>query len=287
MRKLMATAAICGLIAVMALTAMASAQSTSTPTLKAAKSTDFGTILTDANGMALYTYDKDKPNQSNCNDADCLSEWPPLIASGQLTLASGMPGKISAITRTGGIKQVAYNGMPLYTFTGDQKPGDAAGDGVDEFSIAIVPGSKPAPEPAVKVASTTLTVRDDGSTGTLLADAAGRTLYMFASDKPGQSACTGECAENWPALTTKSTTLTLPSGVSGQLGTITRQDGSKQVTFNGKPLYYFAGDKRAGETNGKFFGSKKGFSIAQQTAGSAAPAATAPSDDNYNSYYGN
>lgn len=283
MRKLMAGAAICGLIAVMALAAMVTAQSSPTPTLKTGTSQNFGTILTDAKGMTLYTYDEDKPNQSNCTDAECLGEWPPLVASGQLTLAAGIPGTIGSITRPDGSKQVTYNQMPLYYFVGDQKPGDVTGDGVDEFSVAQVAGGTPAASPAASpAATTTVTVREDAKLGKFFADAQGRTLYIYTPDSPGQSVCNGSCAENWPPLIAKSDMLTLPAGVSGKLSTITRQDGSKQVTYNDKPLYYYAGDKQAGDTNGQNIGGKW-FVIAPESANSApaAPTSTSTSDDYY------
>lgn len=81
----------------------------------------------------------------------------------------------------------------------------------------------------------------------------GKTLYMFAKDTAEKSACNDQCASNWPPLT-------VPSGqqaVAGQgltaewLHTITRDDGTVQVSYGGHPLYYFAGDKAAGDTNGQ------------------------------------
>jgi predicted lipoprotein with Yx(FWY)xxD motif len=81
-----------------------------------------------------------------------------------------------------------------------------------------------------------------GIPGKALVGSNGRTLYLFQADKNGTSACTGACAGAWP-----------PDIVTGQpqagsgvnqalLGTITRPDGTKQVTYNGRPLYYFTSD---------------------------------------------
>jgi predicted lipoprotein with Yx(FWY)xxD motif len=75
---------------------------------------------------------------------------------------------------------------------------------------------------------------------------------MFDNDTQGADAsvCEGECATNWPAVTTDSDTPEV-EGVTGEVGTIEGVDGSTQVTLNGWPLYYFIGDEAAGDTNGQ------------------------------------
>ncbi|WP_186002595.1 hypothetical protein [Mycobacterium sp. KBS0706] len=80
----------------------------------------------DARGMTLYVYDRDAPNQSNC-DGLCAVFWPPLTASA----SSRPPAGWSLAARNDGSKQWAYQGRPLYTWTGDRKPGEGTGDGVD------------------------------------------------------------------------------------------------------------------------------------------------------------
>ncbi len=90
-----------------------------------------------------------------------------------------------------------------------------------------------------------------GSDGTYLTSSSGRALYLWTADSGGMSSCSGACASAWPPLTT-SGAPTASGGVNAsQLGTITRSDGSKQVTYNGHPLYYFAGDTGAGKTTGQ------------------------------------
>ena len=91
--------------------------------------------------------------------------------------------------------------------------------------------------------------------GTLVvASSNGMTVYTFTKDvaNSGTSACTGACLTKWPALTVPSgSTAAGASGVTGKVGTITRaDDGSAQVTYNGLPLYFFSGDKVAGDANG-------------------------------------
>jgi predicted lipoprotein with Yx(FWY)xxD motif len=85
--------------------------------------------------------------------------------------------------------------------------------------------------------------------GAYLTDASGRSLYLFAADTAGKSNCSGECASFWPPLTGSATAMS--GAQTGMLGTITRSDGSKQVTYNGHPLYYYKPDTKAGQTTGQ------------------------------------
>jgi len=89
-----------------------------------------------------------------------------------------------------------------------------------------------------------------GPLGTMLVDASGRTLYIFLKDtqNANSSACSGNCAGNWPALTAGSAGEGLDASL---LGSFQREDGSTQVTYNGWPLYHFAGDQNPGDINGQ------------------------------------
>ncbi|MGH3688802.1 MAG: COG4315 family predicted lipoprotein [Microbacterium sp.] len=95
----------------------------------------------------------------------------------------------------------------------------------------------------------------DSDLGAIVVDADGKTLYMFDNDTQGsgKSSCTGECLTNWPPLTVASDAPAV-KGVTGEVGTIKTADGSTQVTLNGWPLYYFAGDAAAGDVNGQGVG---------------------------------
>ena len=120
-----------------------------------------------------------------------------------------------------------------------------------EASEAASPGASEAAESyEVKVASGSV----GGATVSFLTGEDGKTLYEFSKDvaNSGKSACgPGVCLDNWPPFTVDDASqLKADSGVSGKLDVITRDDGSKQVTYNGLPLYYFAGDTGAGTTNG-------------------------------------
>jgi predicted lipoprotein with Yx(FWY)xxD motif len=87
--------------------------------------------------------------------------------------------------------------------------------------------------------------------GSVLVDARGRTLYAFDKDRKGMSACDTDCATYWPPLVARMT----PHGGKGVhqslLGVIRRRDGRRQVTYAGRPLYTFVGDKAPGQTTGQ------------------------------------
>lgn len=93
-----------------------------------------------------------------------------------------------------------------------------------------------------------------GTVGPYLTGEDGKTLYTFKPDEAatGKSTCNGDCATNWPPFVLESgETATAGTGVAGTIATIARDDGSMQVTYNGKPVYYFKGDSAAGDTNGQ------------------------------------
>lgn len=89
-----------------------------------------------------------------------------------------------------------------------------------------------------------------GADGTYLTSG-GRAVYLWVADSGGTSSCSGSCASAWPPLTTKGAPSAGTGVSAADLGTIARSDGSKQVTYNGHPLYYYAGDAGAGQTNGQ------------------------------------
>jgi predicted lipoprotein with Yx(FWY)xxD motif len=87
-------------------------------------------ILTGANGMTLYIFDRDSAGMSACTGG-CAMTWPPLLlAEGDPVPPADLPGVLAVITRADGGRQVTYNDMPLYFYARDQRPGDTTGDGV-------------------------------------------------------------------------------------------------------------------------------------------------------------
>ncbi|MCX4444872.1 hypothetical protein ACFWNC_08775 [Streptomyces sp. NPDC058369] len=109
-------------------------------------------------------------------------------------------------------------------------------------------GSTPSASPSKPAAVDTKSV---DKLGAILVDEKGRTLYLFLADKKNKSNCTGDCAKAWPPLLSKGNAKA-GKGVNQKLLDITkRSGGDQQVTYNGHPLYYYAGDKKPGQTNGQ------------------------------------
>ena len=136
----------------------------------------------------------------------------------------------------------------------------AACSGAATAAPAASPSAAPAASAAASAAGGSVVMTATvGSNGTLVvASSNGMTVYTFDKDvaNSGTSACTGGCLTKWPALTVPAgSTPTAASGITGKLATITRtDDGTLQVTYNGKPLYFFSGDKAAGDSNGIYTG---------------------------------
>jgi predicted lipoprotein with Yx(FWY)xxD motif len=239
--------------------------------LNVAPSTSLGAILTDASGRTVYLFTKDtQPNQSVCTD-QCATNWPPVTPADASALPDGVPGALSTFDRSDGTQQVAYNGIPLYYFAKDAKAGDINGQGVGGIWFVVSPGAAfgpyaPAPGEGTPVPAATLLVGFTAEYGPFLTDAEGMTLYTFNKDKPGTSTCTGDCATEWPPITATSP-LTLPVGIPGETGTIMRDDGTMQATYDHKPLYTFDEDKQPSDVTGN---NKDDFVVASVGGGAAA-----------------
>lgn len=94
----------------------------------------------------------------------------------------------------------------------------------------------------------------DSDLGTILVDPDGNTVYLFEADTDGESTCYDECEDAWPPLEAEGTPAAGDGADESLLGTTERTDGTMQVTYGGQPLYYFAADKAAGDTNGQGVG---------------------------------
>jgi predicted lipoprotein with Yx(FWY)xxD motif len=94
--------------------------------------TKAGRVLASSRGLTLYYYGEDKPHsgKSVCTGA-CATAWPPLAAPVKAPAGVRLPGKLGVITRPDGVKQVTLNGYPLYVYSGDKAPGQAAGNGIE------------------------------------------------------------------------------------------------------------------------------------------------------------
>ena len=168
---------------------------------------------------------------------DCATEWPPFLArEGAQPL-----GLWSIVLRPDCARQWALEGKPLHTYTKDEKPTDAKGNKTEGKW-----------EQAERVDGPTITFPVSIGSGetlkfdsTILVDANGMTLYTFDQDKPNESVCVGHCARIWPPLEAPRLAVTV-----GDFSVISRDDGLKQWTYNGQPLYNFVGDDEKGIASG-------------------------------------
>ena len=242
--------------------------------LHVAESGDLGSFLTGADDMTLYFFTKDtSPGASVC-DGQCADNWPPyLVKDGAaIDAGDGVTGVVGTFERKGGNMQVTYDGRPLYYFAKDEKAGDTNGQGIGHvWFVAAIDGSVPIED--YPLATTT------SDLGTFLTGEDGKALYFFAKDTiPGVSTCTDEeCVDEWPPyLLEPDERLTPTEDVTGVVSTITREDGGVQVTYDGRPLYYFKDDTEAGQVTGQgvdeFFVALVDGSLSTEGAGaSAAP----------------
>ncbi|MGZ4271547.1 MAG: COG4315 family predicted lipoprotein [Solirubrobacteraceae bacterium] len=157
----------------------------------------------------------------------------------------------------------------------------AAAAAVTAIAIASS-GSSTSSSATIKLRSTSL--------GKIVVDSKGHTLYLFEKDKRGKSACSGQCAKNWPPLIVRGKPKAGSGLSAARLGTTKRSDGRTQVTYGGHPLYTFIVDagkpgsvkgegiKAFGAewyvvgANGKKVEKKSGTSTSSQTTKSMAPA---------------
>jgi predicted lipoprotein with Yx(FWY)xxD motif len=129
----------------------------------------------------------------------------------------------------------------------------------------------------------TVTVAKNPTLGDILVDSNGMTLYLFLKDTGTTTACTGTCAQNWPALISASPT----AGSGADASLLGTAPDTNQVTYNGHLLYTFAKDKNPGDVNGEglleawYAVSPTGEAITQSSS-----ALTSPTQDTTQSYYG-
>jgi predicted lipoprotein with Yx(FWY)xxD motif len=126
-------------------------------------------------------------------------------------------------------------------------------------TAASSPASGAAAGSGASASGNTVIETASSSAGTVLANGSGRAVYLWVKDTGDMSQCSGACAGAWPPVTTTGTVTAAGSAKPSDLGMITRSDGTKQVTYDGHPLYYFAGDSGAGMASGQgsdSFGAK-------------------------------
>ncbi len=216
--------------------------------------TSFTGQVLNRTGFSLYTFANDTTGVSNCS-GNCLVNWPPLLANpGDQATAP-----YSIIEREMGTAanalQWAYHGKPLYFFKNDTAAGQTAGKAIPNWLLA-----RPIPFQIVADAtlgshlaaagSVKLAVPVSGVEQTSTAERDGFTLYTFDNDTAGVSNCSGTCLTNWPALIAHAGAEAI-----APYSLVERTSGEMQWALNGMPLYFFAGDTEAGQTNGEAVGN--------------------------------
>lgn len=156
--------------------------------------------------------------------------------------------------------------------------------------VACQAGGAGSPSAATSAGAAALvTVTESGEVGTHLVDADGRSLYVFLDDSPGTSACEGPCLDAWPpAAVQEGTSLVAGDGVTAELGTLEREDGTLQLTLDGWPLYRYAADADPGQATGEgvggvWFVARADGSVPSPPA-SARPSAKASDGGTYDPY---
>jgi predicted lipoprotein with Yx(FWY)xxD motif len=215
-----------------------------------------------ANGYrSLYLLTFDPPGGTSCT-GPCAAIWPPLLTDRQAAAGPGVSRSgLGILQRPDGTRQVTYYGHPVYMFAFDMGAGAPSGQingeyFVDQFAhgawYLLGPSGIANPGPlavgSMQSAQGTIVGINPPSPNSARPFA----VYAFSADGASSSACTGTCARFWPpVLVAGSLTAQAGSGVSQPgLGTITRPDGTFQVTYYGHPLYFFAFDQ-PGQTRGE------------------------------------
>lgn len=216
-------------------------------------------FFVDAKGFTLYTFTKDfkDTNKFTAPDLSNNDKWPIYNATIQ-SLPSTLKASDFGTIQVAGRTQTTYKGWPLYYFGQDTKPGDTKGVSFPTTNVGLwhIVNTN-TPQAAVQP---TVMVRDDATFGKVLTDNQGRTLYFFARDTKGTSTCTGGCLTRWPVFNVPSVVVAQNSGLNAADFGATGAGATAQVTYKGRPLYYFsaANDgtiEPAGQNGGDNFGT--------------------------------
>jgi predicted lipoprotein with Yx(FWY)xxD motif len=268
-----------------------SSSSSSGDTVMVVNNPKLGNILVDSNGMTLYMFLKDNGTTSACTGT-CAGNWPALTNASP---SAGSGADASLLGTAPSTNQVTYNGHLLYTFVKDKNPGDVNGEGLLSAWYVVSPSGEPvkptsntsaaatptAAASAASMSGDTVMVVNNPTLGNILVDSNGMTLYMFLKDNGTTSACTGTCAQNWPALTSASPTA--GSGTDASL--LGTTPDTNQVTYNGHLLYTFINDKKSGDINGEgLLGAWYAVSPTGEPVQAAAANATAAPTKSGNGY---
>ena len=174
-----------------------------------------------------------------------VSLWIGLFGFTEVRTTAGIVSGIIDVAAFATLAIAAAPGLPRALDLGRRLLPAVAGVSVVALVLLGAAVASPKTQP-VATGPDVLKARDVGGV-MLLTNATGLTLYWFAPDSAGKSACYGDCAAYWPPVTG---TPTAGPGVTGTLGTITRTDGKTQATYDGHPLYTYIGDSAPGQDSG-------------------------------------
>ena len=147
-----------------------------------------------------------------------------------------------------GTKIVTYNKMPLYYWAKDTKAGDTTGQAVNNVWYVVSPDGKAVGMPAPEVI---LNITTDPKLGKILVSDTGMTLYMYTKDAPNKANCAAGCLKAWPPFLTQGSPKAGDGVDASLIGSTSLPDGTKIVTYNKMPLYYWAADTKAGDATGQ------------------------------------
>jgi predicted lipoprotein with Yx(FWY)xxD motif len=175
-----------------------------------------------------------------------LSLWVGLFGFTEVRTTAGIAAGVIEVAAFGVLSALALTAAPP-SVRSRSVPGAgwAAGGATVLALIVLCVAVSLASGPAAAAAGTLKTAQIGGRT--VLTNAKGFTLYLFAPDTPAKSNCNASCAAYWPPVTGNAVA---GQGVTGRLGTIKRSDGATQATYNGHPLYTYVGDSAPGQAHG-------------------------------------
>jgi predicted lipoprotein with Yx(FWY)xxD motif len=243
----------------------ASAVAAAGTSLQAAKRTVTGksqTIVITGQGQTVYALGGESLAKLKCISAACLKTWKPVTvpsASTKVTVAGGVPGKVSILTRSKAkVFQVMLDNHPLYTYSGDSGS-STKGQGINSYggSWHVIAASTPAAGPSLKIVQRAV----KGKTMSVVVNGQGQTLYALGGESLAKLKCiSAACLKTWPAfkVSSASTKVTVGKGVPGKASILTRVKAKLfQVMLDNHPLYTYSGDSGA-SANGQGINSYGG-----------------------------
>ncbi len=211
-----------------------SSNATGVYTINVSYKSGIGNYLVDSNGMTLYYFTENVDGKTF--NGPYLDLWSPFYVSKIVVPPTLNSKDFSVVTGGNGKPQIAYKGWPLYYFIKDTKPGDTNGEGVKGLWYVMKPDY-------------TVMIGTNSKIGNYLVDANGMTLYYLDGESTSTIKCNGMCLSFWPAFDVKN--IVAPSGLNpSDFQIFKRPDGSEQVAYDGKPLYYFVRDSHRGDITG-------------------------------------